>query len=116
MHKTKLSRGQLRGVEIRCTNELKGKCSVRVREICRVFLTLLDELDDYTLTIYPVFELIDREVRLNPSKIVIDEEGYKFVRPDGFVLSRGETMRDWLIDHISTYGEKETDYPECDIG
>lgn len=112
MHNTKISRGRLRGAEIRCTNELKGKCSVRVKEICRVFLALLDELDDYTLTIYPVFELIDREIRLNDSQIVVDSSGYRFCRPDGFVLSRGATMREWLIDHISTYGEKETGSPE----
>jgi hypothetical protein len=104
MFKPKLSRGRLRGAEIRCTNQLKAHCTDRIREICRTFLELLEDLDNYTLGIYPVFELVDSEVRNNKARFVADDEGYRLIRPDGFVLSQGATMREWLINHVSQHG------------
>lgn len=104
MFKTRVSRGRLRGAEIRCTNQLKVHCTDRIREICRTFLELLEDLDEYTLAIYPVFELIDAEIQKNQCRIVADDEGWRLVRPDGFIISQGATMREWLIQHVSQHG------------
>ncbi len=70
-------------------------------------LLLVHNLDSLAAEIYPVFEMIDR-VMFQENGTLVVKDGWKLYDGAGYLLSEGATLREFLTDHITRYGENVT--------
>lgn len=98
----KVTRADMRLMEHRAKIILRRPESGWVETmLARGVLHLATQIDNYWAEIFPVFELIDREIRENNCTLTYGPNGYELRTPTGVLLSEGEDFRQWLIDHAT---------------
>ncbi len=102
----KIERHELRILEQRARKalfryEVKGICACLAKDVLRLGF----KLDAGVAEFFPVFEMVDEMVRKKNCVVVANENGWGLVTYNGEVISEGATMREWLIDHVTKYGE-----------
>lgn len=101
----KVQRSDFRHLEKRARNaiqrKVRGVCLCMARDILRLGV----KIDAYPMELFPVFEMIDKKVKEENCVVYSGEYGYQLCRYNGEVLSQGTTMREWLIDHVSRFGD-----------
>lgn len=104
----RLRRSNLRDTEKTAYGILRlshdGACAKLARDV----VNLAAEFDNLWAEVFPVFELVDEKIHKQNCVLEHGPWGYELKTPGGRVLSSGATMREWLINHVSLYGEQET--------
>ena len=81
-----------------------GACAKLARDV----VNLAHSFDNLWMEIFPVFEMIDEKIHRQKCTLEYGEFGYELKTPGGKILSSGATMREWLINHVSLYGDQIT--------
>lgn len=76
-------------------------------KLAKDVLLITHNLDSLVAEIYPVFEMIDRVLFRENGTLVV-KEGWHLYDGAGYLLSEGATLREFLVDHITRYGENVT--------
>lgn len=76
-------------------------------KLAKDVLLLVHNLDSLVAEIYPVFDMIDQVVHKENGTLIV-KDGWKLYDGAGYLLSEGATLREFLIDHVTRYGESVT--------
>lgn len=107
--KRKYTRSELRQLERiaqRALDESKhGACAQLARDMVDIAVSV----DNHWVEIYPVFDMIDKAVKHEHCRLEVSGKGYKLLDVNNDVVSQGETLRLWLLNHVSLYSYPVTE-------
>lgn len=81
-----------------------GPCAQLARDLIDIAVSV----DNLWVEIYPVFEMIDTKIKQEHCQLLVDQEGYRLVDPQGQTVSKGTTLRSWLTSHVYQRGDRVT--------
>lgn len=105
--------GKLNRTDIRAAEELAhsilsdtehGICA----KLAKNMIDIAVSIDNVWAELFPVFEMIDIKIKEEKCTLIVGTWGYMLKSPKNDILSSGETLREWLTDHVYRFGDQIT--------